>query len=185
MQEFPELPEMRVVDLGGTALFWEGVPTKPLHVTTLNISDPYTSDAGWITQLNGDACTDKAPGTFDLVFSNSLIEHVGGHWRRSRLADEVHRLADRHWVQTPYRFFPVEPHWMAPGMQWLPVPARAALTQRWPLGHIHADSYEEGLREAMEIELLTVSEMRHYFPTSRIWYERFGGLVKSLVAIKS
>lgn len=53
---------------------------------------------------------------------NSPLEHVGGgHERRLRFAESVHALADRHRVQTPYRYFPIKPHWLAPGMQFLPV----------------------------------------------------------------
>ncbi|HEX4060865.1 MAG TPA: UDP-N-acetylmuramoyl-tripeptide--D-alanyl-D-alanine ligase [Streptosporangiaceae bacterium] len=63
---------------------------------------------------DGDAAIGLLRGSlrhYDLVFSNSLIEHVGGHERRERFADTVHQLSGAYWVQTPYRYFPVEPHW--------------------------------------------------------------------------
>ena len=41
-----------------------------------------------------------------------MLEHVGAHSQRQQLADNVHDLADRYWVQTPYRYFPIEPHWV-------------------------------------------------------------------------
>ena len=65
-----------------------------------------------------------APMSYDVVFSNSLLEHVGGHAQRAALAREVRSLAPRHWVQTPYRYFPLEPHWLFPGMQF-PLEAQA------------------------------------------------------------
>lgn len=63
---------------------------------------------------------------FDLVYSNSVIEHVGGHARSCDFAGMVKTLARRHWgVQTPYRYFSIEPHWLFPGLQFLPQSARA------------------------------------------------------------
>lgn len=122
---------------------------------------------------------------FDLVFSNSLLEHVGGHPQRQKMADNIHRLADRHWVQTPYRYFPIEPHWVFPGFQWLPYEAQVQISLRWNRGHVRTYSRDEAEDIVDEIDLVGISQMRRYFPSSTIWYERFAGLVKSLVAIRT
>jgi hypothetical protein len=61
-----------------------------------------------VTAIQGDACDvpQQLRGErFALVYSNSLLEHVGGHVERKILADNIHLFADRHWVQTPYRYF--------------------------------------------------------------------------------
>ncbi|EPQ74131.1 hypothetical protein MMEU_1791 [Mycobacterium marinum str. Europe] len=160
---------------------------RPTAVTTVNLL-PIESQITGITAIQGDAC--ELPGTiandhFDLVFSNSLLEHVGGHVRRQRLADNVHRLADRHWVQTPYRYFPIEPHWLFPGIQWLPYEARVQISMRWNRGYIRTHTREEAQEQVDEIDLIGIAQMRRYFPSSLIWYERFAGLIKSLVAIKT
>ena len=76
----------------------------------------------------GDACDPVgAVGgrSFDLVYSNSVIEHVGGHQRRELFAQAVRDLAPSHWVQTPYRYFPLEPFWLFSAFQFLPLPSRA------------------------------------------------------------
>ena len=39
----------------------------------------------------------------------------------------MRELAQLHWVQTPYRYFPVEPHFLFPGFQFLPLTVRAVL----------------------------------------------------------
>ena len=52
--------------------------------------------------VQGDACAGGF-GKFDLVFSNSVLEHLGGHGRRRQFADVVHESAPEWWVQTPYR----------------------------------------------------------------------------------
>jgi hypothetical protein len=185
-ERFPTISEMRVVDLGGTPESWRLAPVKPLAVTIVNLL-PLTSDDTAVKVIQADACDLPAAlrrERFDLVFSNSLIEHVGGHPQRQRLAETIHALADRHWVQTPYRYFPVEPHWLFPGMQWLPYEARVRVSLRWHRGHIRTSTREDAQDMVDEIDLLSVSQMRRYFPTSVIWYERFAGLIKSLVAIR-
>ena len=142
----------------------------------------------WIRADQADACdlpSQIRDGRYDLVYSNSVIEHVGGHIQRMRFAEAVHKLAERHWVQTPYRYFPIEPHWLFPGFQFLPLAVRAELSRRWPLVHTRSQSWDEGLSAAMGVELLSRAEMAYYFPDSAPRYERIAGIVKSLIAIKT
>ncbi|OSC28846.1 SAM-dependent methyltransferase [Mycobacterium vulneris] len=184
---FPSFSEMRVLDLGGTPESWRLASVRPKSVTTVNRAslESWTPD---ITAIQGDACDPPksvASAHFDLVFSNSLLEHVGGHVQRQRLADNVHALADRHWIQTPYRYFPIEPHWLFPGMQWLPYEARVQISLRWNRGHIRTHTREEAQEQVDEIELIGISQMRRYFPSSIIWHERFAGLIKSVVAVRT
>lgn len=173
-----------MLDLGGTAGYWRSAPVRPEHVTVVNLS-PETSGEPWITTVTGDACTFQTGGQFDVVISNSLLEHVGGPARRRQVADVVHVAADRHWIQTPYRYFPIEPHWLFPGLQWLPIPVRVLVTRHWPLGHRHAKTRDEALDLVLEVDLVTRTEMASLFPHSRLWSERWAGLTKSLVAIRS
>lgn len=181
--EFPDLPSMRVLDLGGTPGYWRSAPVRPAAVTTVNLTAPDAPEP-WLTTSAGDACTVDATG-YDLVVSNSLLEHLGGTERRRQFADVVHRAADRHWVQTPYRYFPVEPHWLFPGFQFLPVAARVAVTRHWRYGHRYQPDPKRALRLVLEVDLVCAKEMAHLFPGSRLWRERAAGLTKSLVAIRS
>lgn len=184
---FPSFSEFRVLDLGGTPDSWQLAPIRPKLVTTVNLL-PLESTIPGITAIQGDACdlpNSVANDHFDLVFSNSLLEHVGGHVQRQRLVDAIHTLADRHWVQTPYRYFPIEPHWLFPGMQWLPYEARVQISLHWNRGHIRTYTRADAQDQVDEVELLGISQMRRYFATSTIWYERFAGLIKSLVAIRT
>jgi hypothetical protein len=187
VREFPDLDQMSVIDLGGDAGTWTQSPLHPKHVHVVNIDTPPTEVPAWITVDTGDACalpTEIASRRYDLVFSNSVIEHVGGHERRLRFAESVHTLAPAHWVQTPYRYFPVEPHWIAPGMQFLPVRARAAFARRWPLAHVRSADLRDALTGVLWTELLDRSQMRYYFPQSRLISERLAGLTKSLTAVQ-
>jgi hypothetical protein len=165
---------------------WVNAPVRAKHVHVVNL-EPQPSDLpDWAEADYGDACdlpSRISKRRYDLVFSNSVIEHVGGHQRRLRFADSVHALADTHWVQTPYRYFPIEPHWLAPGMQFLPVAARTTLAQRWPLAHSPAGNRAEALQAVLWTELLDRTQLQHYFPTSTLRAERIAGLTKSLIAV--
>ena len=186
LETFPSLPEMRVLDLGGTPAFWESAPVLPAHVTVVNLREfPSTQS---LTAIQGDACEPPASiasSKYDLVISNSLIEHVGGHAQRARLADVVRGAAPWYWVQTPYRYFPVEAHWFFPGFQFLPFAARVAITTRWKFGHQITSDRRSAIDLVHEVELIGITQMTDYFPDSVIWREKFAGLVKSIVAIRS
>jgi hypothetical protein len=185
-EELPDLPKMRVLDLGGTTDFWTRAPRQPKAVTVINLNAP-ASGVPWIRSVEGDAC--DAPELvgdekFDLVFSNSLIEHLGGHGKRANFAAVVRSMAPRYAVQTPYRYFPVEPHWVFPAMQFLPVNARSWIAPRWPLGFTHNWTADQAREEVMFTELVSLTEMRFYFPDARIALERFAGLPKSMTAFR-
>lgn len=186
-EAFPELSSMSVLDLGGTVEFWADAAIRPAKLTLLNPGIPDASPLPWAEALRGDACDPPAAiGTrsFDLVYSNSTIEHVGGHARRRLFADTVHRLGSHLWVQTPYRYFPIEPHFVFPWFQHLPVSARTAIATRWPLSPPQFPTDRVSAREeVMSIELLSITEMRDYFPEAELRLERSGGLVKSLIAV--
>jgi hypothetical protein len=185
---FPDLRQMSVVDLGGTAGAWLQAPVRPARVHLLNLETPPADLPGWMDSDLADACElpdSVLRGPYDLVVSNSVLEHVGGHERRQRFADAVHRLADLHWVQTPYRYFPVEPHWLFPGFQFLPVAGRTVVARHWPLVHTPPADRAAALRAALGVELVSRTELAYYFPESEIRSERMAGLVKSLIAVKA
>jgi len=136
-RRFPQLPDMSVIDLGGYAWNWVNVPVRPKAVLVVNLDKKPPADApDWIETVRADACelpSEIFDRTFDLAYSNSLIEHVGGYSRRVSIAGAVNRLAEHHWVQTPSRYFPIEPHWVFPGFQFLPLRVRAEVSHYWPL----------------------------------------------------
>ena len=184
---FPDVESMAVADLGGRAESWLRAPVHPAAVHIVNLESPPDDLPDWIRADQADVCdlpSHIATGGYDLVFSNSVIEHVGGYAQRMRFADTVHRLADRHWVQTPYRYFPIEPHWLFPGFQFLPLTVRGEISRRWPLAHTPSASYADGVRAALGVELLSRTEMAVYFPGSQLRSERALGMVKSLIAVK-
>jgi hypothetical protein len=134
-----------------------------------------------------DACSLPAgllDDHYDLVYSNSVIEHVGGHRQREAFSRQVHSAAPRHWKQTPYRYFPIEPHWVAPFVHFLPLRVRAAVVRYWPLSYSRPADLAESVASQLGTELLDITHVRHYFPDATILLERAGGLVKSVIAVR-
>jgi SAM-dependent methyltransferase len=64
-----------------------------------------------------------APGEFDVAFSNAVVEHVGPREEQRRFVHELCRIADRVFLTTPNRLFPLEVHTLVPFVHWLPRPA--------------------------------------------------------------
>jgi hypothetical protein len=178
---------VRILDVGGTQEFWRqmGAADEPgLEIVVLN-SDPRIAAADRIEVVTGDArdMSCFAEDEFDVAFSNSVIEHLGEPAGQRRMASEVRRVAVRYFVQTPNRYFPIEPHFMLPGFQFLPVAARIALVRRFALGYHDAQPDPERARRAVtEIRLLGAGELRELFPAAELYHERVLGLTKSLIA---
>ncbi len=111
-----------------------------------------------------------ADGEFDLVYCNSVIEHIPPA-RRQAFAAELRRVARGWYVQTPAWSFPIEPHALLPGAQWLPVRWRR---HYWKLGA--AGNWED-------ISLLRKGELEALFG-GPVFGERMGRLVKSWISVR-
>ncbi|XIE77603.1 hypothetical protein AB6O49_03675 [Streptomyces sp. SBR177] len=101
---FPGIADMRVIDLGGTADNWLRSPLRPKHVHLVNLEAHPAELPDWISAEIADVTAPEIPdrlGSFDLVVSNSTIEHVGGPSQRRRFVTAIEKLAPLHWVQTP------------------------------------------------------------------------------------
>lgn len=181
--------DMRVLDVGGTPDIWTLAPLRP-HVIFLN-QPRARRDIDFRTELVfGDGCRlPFADSAFDLVFSNSVIEHVGGHERQAAFAAEIRRVGKQVWVQTPDRQFPVEQHLHTPIVHWLPLRWRAAVVKRFTVWawvtNPPRDEQEWYVQHFLEsVHLLSSGELQQLFPDAEILHERFLGLSKSLVAVR-
>jgi Methyltransferase domain len=126
----------KIIDLGGVSGIWNTVEV-PLDVTIVNLPGVYREEDiishHHFTYLEGDATCLSSLGdnSFGLVFSNSVIEHVGGSEKQRLFATEVRRLAPSYYVQTPSIWFPLEAHTGIPFWWFLPSWIRERLHRRW------------------------------------------------------
>ena len=115
---------------------------------------------------------------FDVVFSNSVIEHVGDFWDQKLFAAEVQRVSKRYFLQTPSFWFPYEPHAMIPFFQFLPSNLKMWLRLVYP-----KSTYP--IEELLSIRLLTKKELKYLFPYATIITERMFLLPKSYYIFKN
>jgi hypothetical protein len=179
---------VEILDIGGTQGFW-GLMLREhsfdLRVTLLNIEHQRTSSTAFVSAV-GDAraMPQYKNSEFDVVFSNSVIEHVGDYDSQRRMAQEIQRVGERFFVQTPNKRFPLEPHFLFPFFQYLPLRTRAWLVNRFDVGwYRRIPDRARAIEEVESIQLLTRKRFAALFPGARIRDEKFAGMTKSFVAI--
>jgi hypothetical protein len=184
-------PHEVVLDVGGYPRTWTGAAQQVQRIDCLNVHpldwQPESAPHHHITTLVGDGCALAfADRTYDIAFSNSVIEHVGDWDRQRSFAAEIRRVGDRLWVQTPAYECPIEPHFLAPFVHWLPVPVRKVVV-RWltPWGWLQRPSRQEAEDAVRTTRLLTRAEMAELFPDCEILTERLlWVLPKAYIAVR-
>ena len=183
-----------VLDVGGTYNFWHiwraDIDWARVEVTCVNL-DPHHLEAGKsetrVRMLKGNAC-DLSPiedNEYDVVFSNSVIEHVGSWGNMVAMASEVRRVAPRYLVQTPNFWFPIEPHARTPLLHWLPEPWAYRLVMARKCGFWQKqDSVSGAVETVQSAHLLDMRQVQALFEDATVLRERFFGWTKALIAIK-
>lgn len=117
-------------------------------------------------------------GGFDLVFSNAVVEHVGGTQGQRAFISELCRVGRRVLVATPNRWFPVEHHTGVPLLHYLPPPLYRRLLRGTPLEYW---SREEHLNLLTAHSLRALFAARYPVVVRRIGVG-FGAFTSNLVA---
>jgi hypothetical protein len=99
-----------ILDVGGTVEYWRtlDLPGGVAKIVLLN-TFPQRASAPFEV-IVGDACdlSRYSDRQFDLVFSNSVIGHVGSFGKQQRMASEIRRVGRYFFLQTPNHGFPVD-----------------------------------------------------------------------------
>jgi hypothetical protein len=184
---------VRIIDLGGEADYWnlferDFLDAKGVRITLINPGGiDEAVDATLFEAVDADACVlpQYADNSFDMVHSNSVIEHVGDWVRMEAFAGECRRLAPVYYVQTPYFWFPIEPHFSAPFFHWRSEQSRArALMRRGHGFSERAADVGEAMRDVQHARLLDKTQFRFLYPDAVHHDERVGPLTKSLIAVR-
>jgi hypothetical protein len=176
---------IELLDVGGTTDFWEingFANNRDIHITLLNLDSAPANHPNFTTVIgDATAMTQFTDDQFDVVFSNSVIEHVGDYSRQRKMAEEIRRVGRRYFIQTPNFFFPVEPHFLFPAYHWLPLSMQIWLAMHVALGTYKKFDNADEAREAIQrIRLLTTKAMIELFPGAQVYHERLLGLIKSV-----
>jgi hypothetical protein len=179
----------RILDVGGLPRAWQGVDVKS-EITILNI-EPLDAFEGSFLQPNhiamvGDGTRLPFAGkSFDVVYSNSVIEHLGTWERQQAFAAEARRVGKGYWIQTPGKEFPIEPHYFGPFVHWFPKRVQKQLLRNCTLWGLLGRPTEAILDEVLaELRLLRFAEFRRLFDGAQFFIERLIGIPKSYTAFQ-
>lgn len=188
-------PVCTILDVGGTRGFWQTwqdlLPMERLNVTCVNFNPSHADTHNvhsHVVVVQGDACnlSQYADNSFDLAFSNSVIEHVGSWDNMVKMAHHFRRVAQQYLIQTPYFWFPVEPHARTLFLHWLPESLRYRLLMKSRLGFWpKAKTIDEAMRTIQSASMLDRCQFESLFPDATFHHEKLAGFItKSLIAIK-
>lgn len=191
--------KINILDLGGTLSYWQSMHFRffnsadftLLNLNKIDVPDTYEN----VFSVTGDATdlSEYADKQFDLVFSNSVIEHVGGgnFKMQKHMAFEMQRTGIHYYLQTPNKWFFMEPHFMLPFFQLFPLNVKAFLVRYFKAGKKHAkgmgfnstdgwaDNWEQAVKIASSVRLLTLKELKQLFPDAIIRKEKILFMTKS------
>lgn len=174
---------LTVLDVGGSEAFWGQMGMGEAERVQITILNRSPSRAGKTPRIvAGDARgLPFADQAFDVVFGHSVIEHLGSREGQVRMAAEVRRVGQHYFVQTPNRNFPVEPHFLMPFIQFLPVEGRARVLLALKVEYFfeRITTLARARAVAQEIVLLNRQEFRQLFPVGRLVEEKVLGITKS------
>ena len=178
---FPPERFASIIDVGGLATHWNG---DVRDVTVLNLIQQQSQTCKVIA---GDGRHTGLPDrSFDLAYSNSVIEHVGNWQDQLAFATELRRIGKAVYCQTPNRWFPLEVHYVTFFLHWYPRLLRNYFVARFLTGwgFMARPDKKEVQDFANSVELLSYKAMKTLFPDCEIRREKFLGLTKSLIAIR-
>ena len=189
-----KLSEIKMLDIGGRINYWEmnlqyfpkGLITQ---IDIINLPPQEKKeieiDGTIITSYEGNALdmsSFRLP-YYDVIHSNSVIEHVGNLSAQYKLASIIPTLGSNFWIQTPAKSFPLEPHFYFPFFAYLPITMRAYLLRNFNMGfHLREENWLQSRIICEETRLLNRKEFSFLFPSGEILTEKVLGLTKSYIA---
>jgi hypothetical protein len=188
-REFGVTNETRILDVGGTPFNWLLLDVRP-RITIVNMPRAREAFDEHFTCVFADGrALPFADHSFDIVFSNSVIEHVGDGESQRQFAEEITRVGRAYWVQTPNRMFPVEPHLLTPFLHFLPAAWQRRIARKFTVWALierpSPDRWEFYIEHYLrDIRLLDAADLQRLFPGAEIVRERLGGLTKALIAVR-
>ena len=178
--------KIKILDIGGTEDYWNSMGLNlgnNIEIVLLNLYKIEVRGAGF-SSIKGDACNleGMADKSFDLVFSNSVIEHLYTLEQQQKMASEIRRVGKSYFIQTPNVYFPIEAHYAMPFAQYYPKAFLHFILTQTKFSRLKKWSSAEASQYIAEIRLLNSQEMKALFPGTSLLKEKVLGLTKSITA---
>lgn len=170
----------KVLDIGGgDGNYFEALYPWPENIIVLDINVRGLQKlSNGIPTVGNALALPFADNTFDIVFSNAVIEHVGDLNCQKLFANELRRVARAHFVTTPWKGFPLELHYKLPLYQFVPKQLQRRLSKQFAIGW-----YKRG--QWSDINLLWHYQFRELFPDSVVIKQSISLWPETLIAYKS
>lgn len=177
---------IHILDIGGKINFWEnqglaGNDDYLFTILNLNIEKSKYSNIKCIT-CDATNLSEFGNKSFDIVHSNSVIEHLHSFENQIKMANEVQRVGIKYFIQTPNKYFFLEPHYLLPYFQFLPKFIRFQILTKTKMSRLKKWDKDFATQYLNEIRLISLTELKTLFPNSNIFFEKFLWLNKSFTA---
>lgn len=176
-----------ILDVGGAPSIWNLLDVQP-RVDMLNIDDSYNYEGlkPNMSFILGDGRNLKFEDhCYDIAYSNSVIEHVGTYKDQQLFANELKRVGNGVFVQTPAKEFPLEPHYLTPFVHWFPIRIQRKILKNFTLwGLLMRPTDEDIEKNLSELRLLDKKEFYELFSDCQIIHEKFLFFTKSYIAYR-
>ncbi len=184
LEKFESLKKpINLLDIGGKINFWENrglAGNVNYKITVLNIEKEKSNYSNINCELSDATNLSQFKNkSFDVVFSNSVIEHLYNLDNQKKMASEIIRVGKKYIIQTPNKYFFIEPHYLLPFFQFLPISIKFFILTQTKLSRLKKWDKELARQYINEIRLMTLEEIKKLFPSGKIYYEKFLGMNKS------
>lgn len=179
-----ELKCPRIIDIGGIKSYWEQINNffnSNYSPVIINISKGDIGRGSFSGIIGDGKCLSSVKdNSFDLAYSNSVIEHLSTFEDQQEMVDNLQRVAQYYFVQTPAFIFPFEPHFLFPFFHWLPKKVRIWFILKFNLGwYQKCQSLIEAKKLVDSIRILKKKELKLLFKDAHIITERLFFIPKS------
>jgi len=177
-----------ILDVGGTPYNWDIINIKNRNrITLLNLNIPKKiKDKNNFNFVVGDGRKlNYKDISFDIVFSNSVIEHLCSYYNQKKFAEEIRRVGKKLWIQTPNKYFFIEPHVLGIFIHWFSKKIQKKVIRYFTLWGLITRLSKKIIGDLLdEVRLLSYKEFKDLFPDCKIYKEKFMGFSKSFIAIR-
>jgi len=178
------LKEPRFLDIGGTQIYWDHINSyfkTNLSPIIVNIEREHITNGSYAGIIgDGKSLSFIKDNTFDLAYSNSVIEHLSGFEDQYEMAYNIKRVAKYYFIQTPAFIFPFEPHFLFPFFHWFPISVRIRLVSKFNLGWFNkCNNYDEAKHLVNSIRILKKKELESLFKDTHLITEKLLFIPKS------
>ena len=180
---------IKILDIGGEIDYWKNIGWQnnncTIYLLNLKTVEKPNLLPGFYHVTGNALDLPYQFGEFDLIFSNSVIEHLGSKENQLQFAESVKQLCNHYIIQTPSVWFPVEPHSLLPFFQFIPHSIRAYLIMWFDINYFtKATTYDDAVTVSKSTIMFTKKRFTKLFPEATIEIERLLGIPKSYTVFK-